>query len=116
MVSQNLNCIAWYVFVCNGASFIINDKTTAMIFHAGFYYIFYPHSRDSNGVPAPNSVSVLMEFRTLSHIGNYIQYVHLVSQNKVHLWTQIQFIEPQIKETAIHTISQAHFARREMVC
>ena len=38
---------------------------------------------------------------------------HLISQNKVPLWFQIQFLEPQISETAIHTISQAHFSRRE---
>ena len=99
--------------VCNEAIFIINDRTTTLIFHAGFYYIFDPHSRDSNGVPAPNGVSVLMKFRTLSQIENYIQYVYLVSQNKIHLWFQIQFIEPQINETAIHTISQAHFSHHE---
>ena len=75
-----------------GAIFIINDKTTTIIFYADFYYIFDPHSRDSNGVPAPNVVSVLMKFRTLSLIKNFIQYGHLVSQNKVHLWFQIQFI------------------------
>ena len=96
--------------VCNGAIFIINDKTTTLIFHAGFYYLFDPHSRESNGVPAPNGVSVLMKFRTLSQIENYIQYVYLVSQNKVHLWFQIQI---QINETAIHTIFQAHSSRHE---
>ena len=79
----------------------------------GFYYIFDPLRRDSNGVPTPNDVWVLMKFRTLSQIENYIQYVHLVSQNKVHMWVQIQFIEPQINETAIHTISQAHYSRHE---
>ena len=58
-------------------------------------------------------MSVLMKFRTLSQIENYIQYVYLISQNNVHLWFQIQFIEPQINETAIHTIPQAHCSRHE---
>ena len=100
--------------VCNTALFMINSLTTAVIFHAGFYYISDSHSRDSNGVPTPNGVSVLMKFRTLSQIENYIHYINLVSQNIEHIWFQIQFIEPQIHETAVNSIFQTHFSRREI--
>ena len=51
---------------CNGAIFIITDSAIAIIFHAGFYYICDSHSRDSNGRLAPDGLSILMKFRSIS--------------------------------------------------
>ena len=95
---------------CNRAIFIITDMAIAIIFHARFYYICDSHSRDSNGLPTPDGLSILMKFCSISLVEIYIYHVYLFTRNQEHVWFQLQFIETQINELAINTSFQTHFS------
>ena len=95
---------------CNGPIFIITDIAIAITFHAGFYYICDSHSRYSNGLPAPDGLSILMKFRSISQVEKYIRHVYLFTRNQEHVWFQLQFIETQINELAINSTFQTYFS------
>ena len=89
---------------------IISGMAVAIVYNSGFYYVIDSHSRNSQGEISVNGVSILMKFRSLLQVENYIQHVYLVCQNYEHLWFQIQLIEPEISKSIVNMISQLYYS------
>ena len=59
-------------FAISDHAFLIFHGYAMAIFKSIYYYVFDSHSRDCNGMPAPNGTAVLMEFHDLSNLKDYI--------------------------------------------
>ena len=59
-------------FAISDHAFLVLHGYAMAIFKSIYYYVFDSHSRDCNGMPAPNGTAVLMEFHDLSNLKDYI--------------------------------------------
>lgn len=101
----SMQLLAFSGFHSNREVFISNSLATAIIFHSSYYYVFYPRNRAPDGLPAQNSVSILMQFRSLSQVERYIRKLRLSYKNIQQLWYHVRFIEPLVSEAVENSIS-----------
>ena len=86
----------------SGLIFIIDGFTFAIIYSDRGVYVFDSHSRDENGFASPTGASVLLKFRTLADIEEYIRHVYLENNNNPQSYFQIQYFDIEIpRESSI---------------
>ena len=67
---------------------------------SNYYYVFDSHSRSSNnGEPCDNGYSVLMKFKNLNELTNYVKYIYLVKREKESVPLQMQFYNCELNES-----------------
>ena len=64
-----------------GAIFFINCYTFALIWHKLGIFLCDSHSRNEEGFITSDRASVLLKFKTLDDVQNYIEEVYMLSQN-----------------------------------
>ena len=73
------------VFVTSDVMFMVRKESTQ-------YYLFDPHSRSKiNGEPIENGFSVLLKFKNMSELTNYIRYIYLLKRERESCYIQMQF-------------------------
>ena len=87
-----------------GAIFFINGYTFALIWNKSGIFLCDSHSRNNEGFITADGTSVLLKFKTLDDVENYIKEVYMLSQNFQVLTYQIQYINIEVKTTDISLI------------
>ena len=87
-----------------GAIFFINGYTFALIWHKLGIFIFDSHIRNEEGFITSDGSSVLLKFKTLDNVQNYIEEVYMLSQNIQVLTCQIQYINIEVRNTDVSLI------------
>ena len=87
-----------------GAIFFINGYTFALIWHKLGIFLCDSHSRNEEGFITSDGASVLLKFKTLDDVQNYIQEVYMLSQNFQVLIYQIQYINIEVRNADISLI------------
>ena len=87
-----------------GAIFFINGYTFALIWNKSGIFLCDSHSRNKEGFITSDGASVLLKFKTLDDVQNYIKEVYMLSQNFQVLTYQVQFINIEVKTTEISLI------------
>ena len=82
-----------------GAIFFINGYTFALIWNKSGIFLCDSHSRNKEGLITADGASVLLKFKTLDDVQNYIKEVYMLSQNFQVLTYQMQFINIEVKTT-----------------
>ena len=70
----------------------MNDVMFMLKIENKFVYLFDSHSRDAEGIPCENGKSVVLKFKGMSEVKNYLAHVHLTSRNINKIWFQLQCI------------------------
>ena len=87
-----------------GAIFFINGYTFALIWNKSGIFLCDSHSRNKEGLITADGASVLLKFKTLDDVQNYIKEVYTLSQNFQVLTFQMQYINIEVKTTDISLI------------
>ena len=87
-----------------GAIFFINGYIFALIWNKSGIFLCDSHSRNNEGFITADGTSVLLKFKTLDDVENYIKEVYMLSQNFQVLTYQIQYINIEVKTTDISLI------------
>ena len=87
-----------------GAIFFINGYTFALIWHKSGIFLCDSHSRNKEGIITADGASVLLKFKTMDDVQNYIKEVYMLSQNFQVLTYQMQYINIEVKTTDISVI------------
>ena len=87
-----------------GAIFFINGYTFALTWNKYGIFLCDSHSRNNEGFITADGTSVLLKFKTLDDVENYIKEVYMLSQNFQVLTYQIQYINIEVKTTDISLI------------
>ena len=53
-----------------------------------FIYLFDSHSRDMDGIPSEEGKSVVLKFKDIAKVKDYLVHVHLRLRNKTKIWLQ----------------------------
>ena len=80
----------------SGALFFLNNYTFSLIWNKQAFYLFDAHSRDKDGLITPDGTSILLKFKSLHEIQNYLVEAYLVKQDIQFLHFQIQFVQIEI--------------------
>ena len=81
----------------SGMIFFISGYTFAVIWSKSGIFVCDSHSRDKNGHIVPDAYSILLKFKSLYDVQNYIDDVYLVGQNIQSTLCQIQYIHVETK-------------------
>ena len=76
----------------NGLIFFISGYTFPLIWSKSAFFLCDSHSRDEKGYITSNGTSVLLKFKSLHDVQNYITEVYLVQQNTQSTFCQIQYV------------------------
>ena len=87
-----------------GAIFFINGYTFALIWNKSGIFLCDSHSRSKEGFITADGTSVLLKFKTLNEVQNYIKEVYMLSQNLQVLTYQIQYINIEVGNTDVSLI------------
>ena len=87
-----------------GAIFFVNGYTFALIWHKLGIFLCDSHSRNEEGFITSDAASVLLKFKTLDDVQNYIEEVYMLSQNVQVLIYQIQYINIEVRNADISLI------------
>ena len=87
-----------------GAIFFINGYTFALIWNKSGIFLCDSHSRSEEGFITADGTSVLLKFKTLNEVQNYIKEVYMLSQNLQVLTYQIQYINIEVGNTDVSLI------------
>ena len=87
-----------------GAIFFINGYTFALIWNKSGIFLCDSHSRNKEGIITADGASVLLKFKTMDDVQNYIKEVYMLSQNFQVLTYQMQYINIEVKTTDISVI------------
>ena len=91
----------------NGAILFINGYTMSLIWSKLAFFLFDSHSRASNGCISPNGTSVLLKFKSLKDVQNYIIQTYLIDQGLQSLQYELQFVKVEIEHTSVSVIHKA---------
>ena len=69
--------------------FLINGYTFALIWSKQGFFLFDSYSRSTEGFVALDGYSILMKFKSLDEVQNYIRQMYLSQQNNSSLYYQI---------------------------
>ena len=81
----------------------VGGNVTAMSLQK-FFYVFDLHSRDKKELNIPNGPSVLLKFRYIFEIENYLQVAYLEFRFKQQMYFQAQFIRLRTEAADILSI------------
>ena len=81
----------------SGMIFFISGYTFAVIWSKSGIFVCDSHSRDKKGHIVPDGYSILLKFKSLCDVQNYIVDVYLVGQNIQSTLCQIQYIHVETK-------------------
>ena len=87
-----------------GVIFFINGYTFSLIWHKLGIFLCDSHSRNEEGFITSDGASVLLKFKTLDDVQNYIEEVYMLSQNFQVLIYQIQYIDIEVRNADISLI------------
>ena len=76
----------------NGALLIINGYALGVIWGSNCFFLFVPHCKNSSGNICQNGTSVLLKFKTLSKLQEYVKHIYYICSKHETLYFQIQFI------------------------
>ena len=76
----------------SGIIFFISGYTFALIWSKSGFFLCDSHSRSKNGYIVPDGTSILLKFKSLCDVQNYIVEVYLVRQNIQSTLCQLQYI------------------------
>ena len=91
----------------NGAVLFINGYTFSLIWSKLAFFLFDSHSRASNGSISPNGTSILLKFKSLKDVRNYIIQTYLTDQGLQSLQYELQFVKVEIEQTSVSVIHKA---------
>ena len=83
---DNLVASDGVIIVMNGLMFMIKIENK-------FVYLFDSHRRDGKGIPSNEGKSVVLKFKNISEIKNYLKHIHLTLHDVTKLWFQLQFFK-----------------------
>ena len=83
---ENLNKSDGAILVMNSSMFMIKKCSS-------FFYLFDSHSRGAQGLQCNSGTSIVLKFRNVNEIKNYLQHIHLTVFQKTKLWFQLQFFK-----------------------
>ena len=81
----------------SGLIFFISGYAFAVIWSKSGYFLCDSHSRNKSGHIVPDGNSILLKFKSLCDVQNYIVDVYLVRQNIQSTLCQIQYIHVETK-------------------
>ena len=76
----------------NRLIFFISGYTFSLIWSKSAFFLCNTHSRDEKGYITSNGTSVLLKFKSLHDVQNYITEVYLVQQNTQSTFCEIQYV------------------------
>ena len=91
----------------NGAILSINGYTFSLIWSKLAFFLFDSHSRASNGSISPNGTSILLKFKSLKDVRNYIIQTYLTDQGLQSLQYELQFVKVEIEHTSLSVIHKS---------
>ena len=90
-----------------GVIFFINGYTFAIIWSKSGYFLCDSHSRNEEGLITPDGTSILLKFKALNDVQNYIEEVYMLRQNIQVLTYQMQYINIETECTDIPLITSS---------
>ena len=89
----------------NGLIFFMNGYTVTLIWSKQGLFLFDSLCRSAEGFVALDGYSILMKFKSLDEVQNYIREVYLLQQDNSSLYYQIQYINMDSTENDVTSIS-----------
>ena len=96
-----------------GLIFFIDGCSFSLIWSKLAIFLFDSHSRSSGSFITLNGTSVLLKFKTIDEVQNYITDVYLLHQNLETLLYQMQYISIEARKSDINTITLLNGQKRE---
>ena len=95
----------------NGALFLTNGYTCAIIWSKQYYFIFDPHSHDQNGHISDGGYSALLKFRSATALQHYIRQTYLFNMDEAQY--DLHYIKVEVSAHASETISKTVLRLRD---
>lgn len=99
--------------VQTGIMFMTSGFTTSILRNKSHIFIFDSHSRRSDGFFTANGYSVLLKFRKIADVENYVKEIYLCHQNKISIYYQIQPVKVDLSKLQSAKISTCARKKRE---
>ena len=90
--------------------FLINGFTFSIIWEKSTFNVFDSHSRDSNGLASPEGSSVLLQFRSIQAVEEYILDAYFSNANNIQY--ELQYVHINTGEVEVDSLLRLYNKRR----